>query len=120
MKSSPLFSDKATQQGEALLFQPWNRGKGSVAGGPLHFQFGRDSIWTVPVPASCSWSWRSVLYVREFAENVVLHLIGKGSTTAMWLDPWHPVGTLRNLFGDRFLCPNWLALVSSIVEDGKP
>lgn len=61
-----------------------------------------------------------MLYVREFAENVVLHLIGKGSTTAMWLDPWHPVGTLRNLFGDRFLCPNWLALVSSIVEDGKP
>lgn len=112
MKSSPLFSDKATQQGEALLFQPWNRGKGSVAGGPLHFQFGRDSIWTVPVPASCSWSWRSVLYVREFAENVVLHLIGKGSTTAMWLDPWHPVGTLRNLFGDRFVVPK---LVSSCI-----
>ena len=60
-----------------------------------------------------------MLYVREFAENVVLHLIGNGSNTAMWLDPWHPVGTLLNILGDRLLCPNRLALVLSIVEDGK-
>lgn len=74
-------------------------GRGRGEAGPLYFQSGRDSIWTVPVPASCSWSWRSVLYVREFAENVLLHLIGNGSNTAMWLDPWHPVGTLLNFFG---------------------
>lgn len=34
-------------------------------------------------------------------------------------DPWHIVGTLLNLFGNKFLCPNWLALVSSIIKNGK-
>ncbi|KAF8397395.1 hypothetical protein HHK36_016308 [Tetracentron sinense] len=55
-----------------------------------------DSILTVRIPLSISWSFRSILKVREHACKNVRHILSDDSNTLLWLEPWHSVGVIFN------------------------
>lgn len=58
---------------------------------------GRD-FWGIKIPSSCSWSWRSILKGRKEAALMVRHLIGNGTQTGIWKDPWNEQGILQEFF----------------------
>jgi hypothetical protein len=49
------------------------------------------SFWQVPIPQTCSWSWRKIFK------------IGTGSRIFMWYDSWHPAGCLIEKYGLELL-----------------
>ncbi|KAL2248716.1 UNVERIFIED_CONTAM: hypothetical protein Sindi_2345300 [Sesamum indicum] len=62
------------------------------------------SIWTIKERGG-SWSWRKILRLRDFIQDLVDYRIGDGETFYLWQDPWHHLGTLLTRFprGPRLL-----------------
>ena len=58
----------------------------------------KDSIWTMKTLHSCSWATRSILKTRGETSKLITHLIGNGSCTYLWLEPWHPRDVIWNSF----------------------
>ncbi|XP_043694642.1 uncharacterized protein LOC122645400 [Telopea speciosissima] len=54
----------------------------------------RHSIWSLPVPALCSSTFREILHTRDVAVGCVRHLIKDSDGTLVWADPWLPAGPL--------------------------
>ncbi|KAL7254042.1 hypothetical protein ACSBR1_008397 [Camellia fascicularis] len=77
------------------------------------------SFWKVSIPSDSSWVWRKILSLRKAVFPLILHKIGNGHATFLWHDNWHPVGSIRDNFGDRIIYDSGLheeAKVSSIVN----
>ena len=79
------------------------------------------SLWTRVTPRSVSWCFRSILAVRDVARNFVHYLIGDGSRTLLWHDPWNPEGILYNKLGEHHYSIRYRPLdtVSSILHQGQ-
>jgi hypothetical protein len=80
------------------------------------------SFWYIPIPSSCSWSWRKLLKLRELAKQLISFNIGKVSRVFLWCDNWHPEGCLLEKYGHRAVYDagsNVEARVSSIIRDGE-
>lgn len=59
------------------------------------------SIWEVNPHHSSSWGWRGLLRVRDKAKPLIRHIIGNGTSTRFWTDPWLDNGSLLDAFSDR-------------------
>ncbi|KAL2235303.1 UNVERIFIED_CONTAM: hypothetical protein Sindi_1262500 [Sesamum indicum] len=55
------------------------------------------SIWTIKERGS-SWSWRKILRLRDFIQDLVDYRIGDGETFYLCQDPCHHLGTLLTRF----------------------
>jgi hypothetical protein len=44
------------------------------------------SFWRVKIPSNCSWCWRKLLKLWEFARNCIKFEVGDGSNIHMWYD----------------------------------
>lgn len=53
-------------------------------------------FWSLRVPGDCSWSWRKILGVREYARGSIKHVVEDGQATYLWTDDWHPLGPLAS------------------------
>ena len=47
------------------------------------------------------WGWKGILKLRDMVLPLVPHLIGNGTATSFWHDPWFKDGTLISLCGAR-------------------
>ena len=66
-----------------------------------------------------SWVWRKILSLRDAMSPLILHKIGRGNSTFLWHDNWHPLSPLWHKYGDRILYDSRLnseAKVSQIVD----
>jgi len=61
------------------------------------------SFWTVPIPTSCSWSWKKILKLRDIAKSFIRFKVGRGNKVFLWLDNWHPAGCLLDKYGYRIV-----------------
>lgn len=60
-----------------------------------------ESFFDIKPPSHCSCGWRRILSLHSRVLPNIQHLIGNGSSTSFWLDPWLPCGQLINKFGSR-------------------
>ena len=67
------------------------------------------SLWDIPIPATCSWSWRKILQLRPLLRPHIKHIIGDGRSTWLWLDNWLPFGPIQSLMGDRVIYDSGLS-----------
>ncbi|GAV65559.1 hypothetical protein CFOL_v3_09074 [Cephalotus follicularis] len=58
-------------------------------------------FWETKISAASSWSWRSVLRLRECLASKLVFNIGDGRNTSLWLDPWFYGQSLISRFGGR-------------------
>jgi hypothetical protein len=72
------------------------------------------SLWQVPIPQSCSWSWKKLLKIREVAKTFIRFQVGDGSRIFLLHDHWHPAGYLLESYGYRVLYDSGL---SSIIKN---
>ncbi|XP_028097184.1 uncharacterized protein LOC114297036 [Camellia sinensis] len=80
------------------------------------------SFWKVKVPHNSSWVWRKILALRDKISPLIIHKIGRGDSTFLWYDNWHPLGPLWKKFGDRILYDSNLnseTKVNQIVDGGS-
>ncbi|KAI8544609.1 hypothetical protein RHMOL_Rhmol08G0310000 [Rhododendron molle] len=73
------------------------------------------------IPTDCSWTFRKLLRLRTVAFPFITKIIGNGESTFLWLDNWHPLGSLFSKFGNGIvfnLGRSLDARVSSIIADG--
>ncbi|KAG5542725.1 hypothetical protein RHGRI_015741 [Rhododendron griersonianum] len=81
----------------------------------------RKCLWQMRLPHDSSWTIRKLFKLREEVQPLIKYVIGNGNTTFLWLDHWHAVGPLYNLFGEDIVCnvgSSLLAKVSSIIQNG--
>jgi hypothetical protein len=79
------------------------------------------SFWQVKIPQVCSWSWRKLLKLLNFAKQFILSKVGKDKNIFLWLDSWHPDGILHDIYGYRVIYDAGSQLeskVSSVLVDG--
>jgi hypothetical protein len=79
------------------------------------------SFWSVGIPHNCSWSWRKILKLRNIAKRLVKFEVGNGENIHLWLDSWHPLGILFEVFGYRVVYDaqsNLEAKLSSVIING--
>ncbi|GKV34604.1 hypothetical protein SLEP1_g42967 [Rubroshorea leprosula] len=77
------------------------------------------SFWSVKIPNDASWGWRKLLKLRPQAKKLMLHSLGDGEDTFLWLDHWHPSGPLIDVYGDSVMKSSGLpynAKVSTVVQ----
>ena len=80
------------------------------------------SFWDLPIPSSCSWTWRKLLGMRDKIRPFLKVKIGDGADTWLWLDSWLPMGPILQNFDDRIIYDSGLprhARVSSIIRNGQ-
>jgi hypothetical protein len=61
------------------------------------------SLWQIPIPKSCSWSWKKLLKLRDIAKTIIHYQVGDGSKIFLWYDHWHPAGYLLDTYGFRLV-----------------
>lgn len=60
--------------------------------------------------------------LREHAEKHILHIIGDGRNTKLWLEKWHPEGILIKIFGESIrydVGSDRMSIVASIIQNGE-
>lgn len=50
------------------------------------------------MPQEATWSWRKILKLREVTKTFLKFRVCDGSKIFLWLDLWHPDGTLYDLY----------------------
>ncbi|XP_042518481.1 uncharacterized protein LOC122092205 [Macadamia integrifolia] len=66
--------------------------------------------------------WVDWIYKRDKVEGVIMHMVGNGRATGVWLDSWHPKGILIKKFGERIRYDSGLshlATVDEILRNGE-
>lgn len=58
-----------------------------------------ESFWRIRESSRDSWSWKSLLRLRELAETFVKVTVGNGESTSFWFDNWTPMGPLLKHVG---------------------
>lgn len=61
------------------------------------------SFWILGVPHNSSWCGRKLLKLREFLRPLIKFEVGDGKLIHMWLENWHPHGTLFEKYGFRVI-----------------
>lgn len=61
------------------------------------------SLWQLPIPKTCSWSWKKLLQLRDVVKTFIRFQVGDGSKIFLWHDHWHPAGYLGDQFGFRVI-----------------
>lgn len=56
------------------------------------------SLWEVEPKQKDSWIWKRLLWIRDLFEPFIKRVIGTGTSTSFWFDPWHPWGILIKKF----------------------
>ncbi|XP_058203052.1 uncharacterized protein LOC131317521 [Rhododendron vialii] len=77
-------------------------------------------LWTIPIPASASWTVRKLFNLRPLVHPWITNVVGNGKNTFLWLDNWHPLGPLFARFGSRVvynLGRHLHAKVDTIISD---
>jgi hypothetical protein len=59
------------------------------------------SFWQIPIPHTCSWSWKKTLKLRGVAKDFLSFKVGDGSKIFLWFDSWHPAGYLLDRYSYR-------------------
>jgi hypothetical protein len=80
------------------------------------------SFWQIPVPKSCSWSWKKLMHLREGAKKLLSFKVGSGHNISLWFDAWHPDGRLIDIYGFRAVYDSGLSLnacVSIVLHEGS-
>jgi len=80
------------------------------------------SFWQVPIPTSCSWSWKKILKLRDLAKQYTRFKVGDGRKVFLWLDQWHPEGYLLDRYGYRLIYDSGFPLNSrlhAIIKEGN-
>lgn len=62
-----------------------------------------SSIWEVKPKQTDSWAWKDIIVVRGEATDCIRCLIGNGSKTLAWTDPWLPQGRIVSLVGRQIV-----------------
>ncbi|KAG2246605.1 hypothetical protein Bca52824_086233 [Brassica carinata] len=57
------------------------------------------AFWSQVESPSQSWSWRSILRLREILSRFLFSEIHSGQNTSFWFDNWSPLGPLIGVFG---------------------
>lgn len=57
-----------------------------------------SSLWEVESKQKNSWIWKRMLWIRDQCESFIKRVIGRGTSTSFWYDPWHPWGILIKKF----------------------
>ena len=84
------------------------------------FYLRQGSLWNAKVPASCSWSLRKILQLRERIRTLIKHKVGDGVATFLWHDLWNPVGPLLPYYGERILYDSAIhcnARVAEVIDE---
>ena len=79
------------------------------------------SFWDIKILAIASWGWRLILSLRSRALPFIRHLIGNGTSTLLWTDPWMESGCLVDQYAMRPSYDLGLGLnilVSNFIHDG--
>lgn len=58
------------------------------------------SLWEVKPKSQDTWLWKRLLWIRDQFEQLTKRIIGNGTTTSFWFDPWHPWGRLLQTFSE--------------------
>lgn len=62
-------------------------------------RIGRSSFWSLPIPQTCSWTWRKLLGLRDTLLPLIVHRMAISSEVNFWFDPWVDNGViLHKLF----------------------
>ena len=80
------------------------------------------SIWDIPLPSDCSWTWRKLLKLQDTIKPFIKHSVGDEKTTFLWFDNWHPIGPLLSHYNDNIIDDSTLpryAKVDSIIRDRR-
>jgi len=80
------------------------------------------SFWQVPIPTSCSWSWKKILKLRDLAKQYTRFKVGDGRKVFLWLDQWHPEGYLLDRYGYRLIYDSGFPINSrlhTIIKEGN-
>ena len=79
------------------------------------------SLWEIPTPSNCSWTWRKLLSIRHRIRPHIQIKIGNGEDALLWYDNWQPIGPILSIFDDRIIHESGLprlARVSDVIHDG--
>jgi hypothetical protein len=79
------------------------------------------SLWQLPIPKTCSWSWKKLLQLRDVAKTFIRFQVGDGRKIFLWHDHWHPAGYLCDQFGFRVIYDSGFhtnVKLSSIILNG--
>lgn len=60
-------------------------------------------LWSMKLPADSSWTLRKIFGLREDGIKFIKSVIGDGQSTFLWLDNWHTLGPLFQMFGDKIM-----------------
>ena len=85
------------------------------------YLFRDHSFWDIPIPKSCSWTWRKILKLQPLIRPLIQHIIGDGADTWLWVDEWLPQGPIIQVFDERTVHASQLprnARVASIINNG--
>ncbi|XP_062145358.1 uncharacterized protein LOC133852602 [Alnus glutinosa] len=80
------------------------------------------SLWQIPIPQTCSWSWRKILKLRPIARSLLSFKVGDGSKIFLWYDTWHLAGCLIDRYGYRVVYDAGFSIgpkLSSIIRNGE-
>jgi hypothetical protein len=80
------------------------------------------SFWQVPIPHTCSWSWKKILKLRRDAKDFLTFRVADGSNIFLWFDSWHPAECLFDWYGYRIVYDAGSAIgpkLSSIIRNGE-
>lgn len=60
-------------------------------------------LWTLKCHQNASQSWTKILKLRASIHKFIKSRLGNGQSTFLWIDNWHPVGSLIKRFGTRII-----------------
>jgi hypothetical protein len=58
-------------------------------------------FWTIKKTSDCTWGWRTMLKLREYARFFLKYEVGDGTKIFLWHDYWHPDGILYLKYGHK-------------------
>lgn len=61
------------------------------------------SLWEIKTINDNLWYWEKLIKLREDMRDRIQHRIGNGENTFLWMDNWHPVGSLLDKYDNRII-----------------
>ena len=69
------------------------------------------SIWDIPIPSDCSWTWQKIIVLREKFRAYSKCSMGNGKNIHLWFDNWLSIGPIAQLMGDQPIYETGLAML---------
>lgn len=64
----------------------------------------------------CSWTWKSILKLRDKAKLYINYIVGGGKKISLWYDKWHPLSFIVDRYGKHIIYDFELGVMTK-VED---